>query len=119
MTGFRVAGIAAALVFAVLLGIRLEVWESFAARPRPLPTAAGDQARPRESWMNIFQNNRKIGFSHSRLQPTETGYALEEKVVMRINTMGMIQDLHLQTPKVGYDHEVAPTPTIKADADHD
>jgi hypothetical protein len=97
MTGFRVAGIAAALVFAVLLGIRLEVWESFAARPSPLPTAAGDRARPRESWMNIFQNNRKIGFSHSRLQPTDTGYELEEKVVMRINTMGMIQDLHLQT----------------------
>ena len=47
--------------------------------------------------MNIFQNNRKIGFSHSRLQPTDTGYELEEKVVMRINTMGMIQDLHLQT----------------------
>lgn len=97
MTGFRVAGIAAALVFALLLGIRLEVWESFAARPSPLPTAAGDQARPRESWMNIFQNNRKIGFSHSRLQPTDTGFELEEKVVMRINTMGMIQDLHLQT----------------------
>jgi hypothetical protein len=97
MTGFRVAGIAAALVFAVLLGIRLEVWESFAARPSPLPTAAGDRARPRESWMNIFQNNRKIGFSHSRLQPTDTGYELEEKVAMRINTMGMIQDLHLQT----------------------
>ena len=41
MTGFRVAGIAAALVFAVLLGIRLEVWESFAARPRPLSDRCG------------------------------------------------------------------------------
>jgi hypothetical protein len=47
--------------------------------------------------MNIFQNNRKIGFAHSRLQPTDTGYELEEKVAMRINTMGMTQDLHLQT----------------------
>jgi hypothetical protein len=97
MIGFRVAGIAAAVVFAVLLGIRLDVWESFAARPRFLPTAAGDYARPRESWMNIFQNNRKIGFSYSRLQATDTGYEMEEKVAMRINTMGMIQNLHLQT----------------------
>jgi hypothetical protein len=97
MTGFRVAGIAAALVFVVLLGIRLEVWESFAARPRPLPTDAGERARFRESWMNIFQNNRKIGFAHSRLQPTDTGYELEEKAAMRINTMGMVQDLRLQT----------------------
>ncbi|HSO62217.1 MAG TPA: transglutaminase-like domain-containing protein [Desulfobacterales bacterium] len=97
MTGFRVAGIAAAVVFAVLLGIRLDVWESFTARPRSLPTDAGERARPRESWMSIFQNNRKIGFAHSRLQPTETGYELEEKVAMRINTMGMIQDLRLQT----------------------
>jgi hypothetical protein len=97
MTGFRVVGIVAAVVFAVLLGIRLDVWDRFAARPRPLSTDAGDRARPRESWMNIIQNNRKIGFAHSRLQPTDTGYELEEKVAMRINTMGMIQDLHLQT----------------------
>jgi len=97
MTGFRVAGIAAAVVFAVLLGIRLDVWESFTSRPRSLPTDAGERARPRESWMSIFQNNRKIGFAHSRLQPTDTGYELEEKVAMRINTMGMIQDLRLQT----------------------
>jgi len=97
MTGFRVAGIAAAVVFTVLLGIRLDVWESFTSRPRSLPTDAGERARPRESWMSIFQNNRKIGFAHSRLQPTDTGYELEEKVAMRINTMGMIQDLRLQT----------------------
>ena len=97
MSGFRVTGIAAALVFAVLLGIRLDVWERFAARPRVLPTDAGEHVRARESWMNIFQKNRKIGFSHSRLQPTETGYELEEEVAMRINTMSMLQDLRLQT----------------------
>ena len=32
---------------------------------------------------------------------------------------GALKDLHLQKPKVGYDHDVAPAQTIKPDADHD
>jgi hypothetical protein len=47
--------------------------------------------------MGIFQNNRKIGFAHSRLSPREAGYELQETIHMRINSMGMIQDLHLRT----------------------
>jgi hypothetical protein len=47
--------------------------------------------------MNIFQNNRKIGFSHSTFSKQEMGYALEETVYKRINTMGMVQDINLKT----------------------
>ena len=48
-----------------------------------------------ERWMKILQNDRHIGFVHSRLQPAETGYHLQEKLFLRLNTMGLIQDLHL------------------------
>jgi hypothetical protein len=47
--------------------------------------------------MNIFQNERKIGFSHTRFYTDTTGYGLTEAVYMRINTMGMIQDINLNT----------------------
>jgi hypothetical protein len=47
--------------------------------------------------MNIFQNERKIGFSHTRFYTDTTGYGLTETVYMRINTMGMIQDINLNT----------------------
>ena len=47
--------------------------------------------------MNIFQNERKIGFSHTQFHTETTGYRLNEAVHMRINTMGMIQDISLKT----------------------
>lgn len=93
---FRAAGLLAAAAFALLLGIRLDLWEALASRPRALP---GDAVvyPPRESWMRIFQNNRKVGFAHRRLQPAAAGYELEETVVMQVNTMGMAQDLRLKS----------------------
>jgi len=47
--------------------------------------------------MNIFQNGRKIGFSHTTFSKIEKGYNLRENVTMRINTMGLVQDLQLNT----------------------
>jgi hypothetical protein len=51
----------------------------------------------RNAWMNIFQNHRKIGFSHTRYVKVDGGYQFDETVFMKINTMGMIQDLGLKT----------------------
>ena len=50
-----------------------------------------------ERWMNILQGERKIGTAHSRLEPAESGYHLSEKVTMRLNTMGLVQDLVLDS----------------------
>jgi len=94
---FRATGILAALAFTLLLGIRLGLWDALVSQPRSLPGAAAAASSERESWMSIFQNNRQVGFSHSRLRPEEAGYALEEAVLMRINTMGMVQELRLNS----------------------
>jgi hypothetical protein len=51
----------------------------------------------RDSWMNIFQGGRKIGFSHSTFSKKEKGYELKETLLMRINTMGLVQDIRLET----------------------
>ncbi|MGE5256809.1 MAG: transglutaminase-like domain-containing protein [Hyphomicrobiales bacterium] len=97
MQPFWTAGILASGLFLILLLVRMDVFERFFSGSKPLLLASGSDAGTREVWMNIYQNNRKIGFAHSRLAPQDAGYELQEKILMRINSMGMVQDLHLQT----------------------
>ncbi|MBT8351838.1 MAG: transglutaminase-like domain-containing protein [Deltaproteobacteria bacterium] len=47
--------------------------------------------------MNIFQKDKKIGFSHKTFTKNKKGYLLQESVFMRINTLGMVQDINLKT----------------------
>ncbi|NNK84309.1 MAG: transglutaminase domain-containing protein [Desulfobacterales bacterium] len=47
--------------------------------------------------MNIFQKDKKIGFSHKTFTKNKKGYLLQENVFMRINTLGMVQDINLKT----------------------
>ncbi|MBU2521567.1 MAG: transglutaminase-like domain-containing protein [Proteobacteria bacterium] len=51
----------------------------------------------KESWMNILQQDKKIGYSHHRLIPKENGFSLFESTCMRLNTMGMVQDVYIHT----------------------
>jgi len=51
----------------------------------------------KESWMNILQKDKKIGYSHHRLIPKENGFSLFESTRMRLNTMGMVQDVYIHT----------------------
>jgi Transglutaminase-like superfamily len=94
---FFVSGLLCSLLFAVLLLVRTGV----VSRPDdPVSMAPAMPATPfdiRERWMAILQDDRRIGTTHSRLEPTENGYRLTETVSMRINTMGLVQDLALDS----------------------
>lgn len=94
---FWISGSLAALIFILLFMGRLDLFEILFNRPKTLSFSAGNTPNDKETWMNIFQGNRKIGFSHARLSSENDGYQLEETVRMRINTMGMVQDVHLKT----------------------
>jgi hypothetical protein len=94
---FWIAGSIFTLTFAVLFTIRLGIIESILSRPQTLSIESIHAVTERETWMNIFQNESKIGFSHSRLFEEPTGFRLTEAVQMRINTMGMVQDINLNT----------------------
>ena len=94
---FWIAGSTFLLTFAVLFSIRLGILEKVFFRPRSLSMASIDTVSERNTWMNIFQGERKIGFSHTRFEPAPTGYRLIETVYMRINTMGMTQNISLNT----------------------
>ena len=94
---FWIAGSIFTLAFAVLFIIRLGVLESLLSQPRTLSMESIKTVSERDTWMNIFQNDQKIGFSHTRFYKDTTGYGLTESVYMRINTMGMVQDIKLNT----------------------
>jgi hypothetical protein len=51
----------------------------------------------RETWMNIYQQEQKIGYAHRQIFKTLEGYKILESVFMQINTMGMMQDLRFKT----------------------
>jgi hypothetical protein len=85
------------LAFVVLFCIRVGLVDKIFSRPKTLSLSSISQLSEKDTWMNIFQNDRKIGFSHTRYSKEDTGYRLQETVYMRINTMGMVQDIHLKT----------------------
>jgi hypothetical protein len=85
------------LAFLVLFSIRMGWIQNILSRPKTLSLESFSEVAERDTWMNIFQNNRKIGFSHSIFSKLDTGYRVKETVFMRINTMGMVQGINLKT----------------------
>lgn len=95
-----IAGGGCALLFILLLTIRLEFFEGEQERQAQGKHNAIPKIlayRDKETWMNISQNGRKIGHAHRRFSRTEKGYRVVESVFMRINTMGVVQGLTLKT----------------------
>jgi len=94
---FLLPGAVFFLVFAMLFMVRRGALEKVFSRPRTL--AASDIKAPadQDTWMNIFQDSNKIGYAHTRLSAETSGYRLQESVLMRINTMGLVQDINLIT----------------------
>lgn len=85
------------LLFAILLSIRLDLFNTLFYDPENISFFSDSAVIDRDSWMNIFQNGRKIGSSHTTFSKTKTGYLLKEDIYMRINTMGLVQDINLNT----------------------
>jgi len=89
-------GIGITVVFLGLLAHRVEF---FREKPPESPEPQTIEiARPPESWMNIYQNRRKIGVIHRTFTALENGrFQTRENVAMQINTMGVVQALNLST----------------------
>ena len=85
------------LIFAILFSFRLDVFNKFSSVPEELASFSIERVPEKESWMNILQNGRKIGSSHTLISKTTKGYLLKETLYIRLNTMGLIQDLILKT----------------------
>jgi hypothetical protein len=90
---FPVAALLSAAVFFALLGGRIGL---FGGRGDVRALQPSDVIED-DAWMSIRQKSNPIGYAHRRLTPSKTGYRMEDTTHMRINTMGMVQDLYLKT----------------------
>jgi hypothetical protein len=97
MKPFWVIVSAFGLVFAVLFFIRLDLFSKFFYEPSNTFFSSIEPPLERDTWMNILQNGRKIGASHTTFLKRKNGYLLKETLYMRINTMGLVQDINLKT----------------------
>ena len=93
-----IAGSLCVLIFAVLLALRIDLISYLkpARTLNPLESVQATQTA-RDSWMIILQADRKIGYAHRVFAPNADGHAFKETVRMRINTMGIIQDIRFRT----------------------
>jgi len=97
MKNIKIAGLICAVLFALLLTVRLDVHRRLFPVSVLKPVASAGALPNRDTWMNVFQNSRKIGYSHTVFTGTEEGYLYAEALFLRINTLGFSQDLKLNT----------------------
>lgn len=92
----RIIGIVFALIFVSLLVVRLGVFQKKEEGMSNL-VSISQTLSDRETWMNVFQKEQKIGYVHRQFLRTAAGYRILESVFMRINTLGMVQDIRFRT----------------------
>ncbi len=91
-----ISGILSILIFVSLLAVRLGLFQKDEAE-RTGPPSVSQPLLEHEIWMNIFQKDLKIGYAHRQFSKTAEGYRILESVFMRINTLGMVQDIRFRT----------------------
>jgi len=90
-----VFGILITGTFLFLLLVRLEFFQK---QPEPDTTIqVSNSQRPQETWMNIYQNKKKIGVVHRKFSEAGKYFHFNENIFMQINTMGVTQALNILT----------------------
>jgi len=85
------------VLFLVLLALRMDIFTLPATGSRQLEKAAVMPQTGKDTWMNIYQQGRKIGYTHRTFSRREQGFGFKEEVFMRIQTMGVVQGISLKT----------------------
>jgi hypothetical protein len=88
-------GVLISLAFFSLLAIRLNFFQKKSEPVEPIQITKSQ--RPEDSWMNIYQDKRKIGFIHRTFEKAGEKFLFNENVFMQINTMGVLQDINILT----------------------
>jgi hypothetical protein len=86
-----------AVIFIILMLVRLGLLEKSEGDFREDLAFRTQTRADRDVWMNIYQEERKIGYAHRQFFKTLEGYRFSESVFMQINTMGMVQDIRFKT----------------------
>lgn len=97
---FLLSAFVAFLIFSTLLFYRVAFFDRIFRDSSGSTDPEAWQGRPieaGESWMNIFQSGRKIGFTRRLLETAKNGYRINEETVMKIDTMGMQQEIRVKS----------------------
>lgn len=96
----RFIGALCILTFVILMAFRVGAFrDSSPALEGGLPDeirSPGDQ----ETWMGVFLQGQPIGYVHRQRSGTSTGHRVVESVFLRLNTMGMVEDVRFKTEGV-------------------
>ncbi len=88
------------LTFVVLMAFRVGAFRD----PSPeLDGGLPDEIRSQgeqETWMGVFLQGQPIGYVHRQRSGTSTGHRIVESVFLRLNTMGMVEDVRFKTEGV-------------------
>lgn len=94
---FWLGTLIAATLFTSLLVYRVEFYHSSSKNISGKNQWSNKPVVTGESWMNIVQNSKKIGYTHRTLENFANGYKILEESVMKINTMGMAQEINVKS----------------------
>jgi len=97
MKFFWSAAVLSGLVFTFLFSKQFGYLDMPVSDQTALSLSSTGYIADRSTWRNVYQNRQKIGVSHSTFKRVESGYQLQETLYLRINTMGMVQDISLNT----------------------
>ncbi len=85
------------VLFAFLLVMRLGILEKGEGEHKSGRILTVPIKTDQETWMNIFQQGKRIGYAHRQFYKTVEGCRIVESVYMQINIMGMLQDIRFKT----------------------
>ncbi len=93
----RLIGILFVLAFAVLMALRLGAFKGHTSQVNFDPFDEVQSQTDHEAWMGVFLQGQQIGYVHRQRSRTSTGHRVSESVFLRLNTMGMVQDVRFKT----------------------
>jgi len=93
----RLIGILFILTFGVLMTLRLGVFRDDVPPVNVGSLEGIPSQRDRETWMGVFLQGQQIGYVHRQSSKTSTGHHVLESVFLRLNSMGLVQDVRFKT----------------------
>lgn len=97
MKRIRWAATGFVLLFVILMAIRLDLRARFFPETIDITAIEPGGMPEKDTWMNLYLKDKKIGYSHSVLTKQDTGYQMDETLFMRMNLMGFSQDVQMTT----------------------
>ncbi len=100
-TGLWAAAALCLIVFLTLFSIRQGWLSGFHAQRNPsINEITGLSLPDRDTWMNIMQNDRKIGYVHSVFQNKSDHYTIKEFMFLQVTIMGLTHRIKLDLQAV-------------------